>query len=409
MEQLRIIKGNDCCSVPTGRDVIAPDGVERTRNAILGSGWKFLQALKGRDNISRPCRAWGLLPTIPGVALSLHPRLLHCAPLGLKTESFKVHICLSLLLHAFAFVRPAKPQTQPVVQVAAESLAQQDRLVLGDVAEVQASEAEVVARLRAVALGFAPNVGTVREITRERIVLAISAAGFVEGTVQLASPLVVLVRRAAQFIDPALVREEIERVTLTELNASGATARLLRLDLPTPIEAPSGQVEIRSTMSNARDVFSPFTVFVELRQEGRTVKRFNATAQVEAHAPVLVAAREIAANTRLRPEHFKREIKRLERPLSNYVTEAERLRGMALRRDLARGDAIMTEAVSAEIVVHPGDQVRIIGQSGPLQIMVTGEARAAGRIGDRIQVKNLQSGTLLQALVVDEGIVRIRF
>ena len=323
-------------------------------------------------------------------------------------------IILSLLLVACAFSSPAKAQTAksgepPVVQVAAEIIAQHDRLVLGDVAEVRANDAEIVARLRAVSLGYAPNIGSVRELTRARIALAITASGFAEGTFQLVSPAVALIRRSAQTIDPSLVREEIERVTLAELNASGATARLSRLDLPPLIEAPSGKIEIRAVMGTTRDLFSPFTVFVELRQEGRVVSRFNATAQVEAFASVLVAAREIAANTRLRPEHFKPEIKRLERPLSYYVTEAERLRGMAVRRDLARGDAITTEAISSEIVIHPGDQVRIIGQSGALQIAVTGEARAAGRIGDRIQVKNLQSGTLLQAIVADEGVVRVRF
>jgi flagella basal body P-ring formation protein FlgA len=258
-------------------------------------------------------------------------------------------------------------------------------------------------------LGYAPEVGLVREITRERLALAITAAGFAEGTVRLVSSPVILVRRAAQVIDLALVREEIERATLGEFNAAGATARLSRLDLPALIEAPAGKIEIRATTSQVRDVFAPFTVFVELRQEGRVVKRFNAVAQIEAFATVLVAAREIAANTRLRSEQFKAEVKRLENPLHDYVIDPERLRGMAVRRDLRRGDAITTEAISAEIVVRPGDQVRIMGQSGPLQIIVAGEARAAGRIGDRIQVKNLQSGTLLQAVVADEGLVRVRF
>jgi flagella basal body P-ring formation protein FlgA len=111
----------------------------------------------------------------------------------------------------------------------------------------------------------------------------------------------------------------------------------------------------------------------------------------------------------LRQDSYKTEVKRLERPLTHYISDPERLRGMAVRRAMARGEAITTDAISSEIVVRPGDQVRIIGQSGALQLMVNGEARAAGRIGDRIQVKNLQSGALLQAIVADEGVVRIRF
>ncbi len=320
----------------------------------------------------------------------------------------KQTIFLSLVLVCWASATNAQP-AKSVVQVAAETIAQQDRLTLGDIAEVRTEKAETVARLRAVSLGYAPNVGMTREIARERITLAIAAAGFADGTVRLEAPAVILIRRAAQVVDALLIREAIEHATLDELNASGATARLSRIELPETMEAPAGQLEIRASAGQVRDVFSPFTVFVELWQEGRVVKRFNATAQVEAFAPVLVAAREIAANTRLRQDSFKTEVKRLERPLNQYVTDPERLRGMAVRRAMARGEAIMTDAIHSEIVVRPGDQVRIIGQSGALQLIVTGEARAAGRIGDRIQVKNSQSGALLQAIVTDEGVVRIRF
>ncbi len=310
----------------------------------------------------------------------------------------------------FASTTPAQTaKGRVVVQMVAKTIAQQDRLTLGDLAEVRAEEPETVARLRAVSLGYAPNVGMTREIARERIALAIAAAGFAEGTVQLEAPAVILIRRAAQVVDLLLLREAIEHATLAAFNASGATARLSKLELPATVEAPAGQLEIRASAGQARDVFAPFTVFVELWQEGRVVKRFNATAQVEAFAPVLVAAREIAANTRLRQDSFKTEVKRLQRPLNHYVTDSERLRGMAVRRALARGEAITTDAINSEIVVRPGDQVRIIGQSGALQLIVTGEARAAGRIGDRIQVKNSQSGALLQAVVTDEGVVRIRF
>ena len=328
----------------------------------------------------------------------------------MKTEKLTIFFSLVLLCWAGAgHAQPAKSGPLPMVQVAAETIAQQDRLTLGDIAEVQAQAAEIKARLRAVSLGYAPNVGMTREIGRARITLAIAAAGFAEGTVRIETPNIVLIRRAAQNVDLLLIREAIEHATLDALNAAGATARLSKLELPATIEAPAGQLEVRASAGQVRDVFAPFTVFVEFWQEGHVVKRLNATAQVEAFAPVLVIAREIAANTRLRQDSFKTAVKRLERPLHQYVTDPERLRGMAVRRAMARGEAITTDTINSEIVVRPGDQVRIIGQSGALQLIVTGEARAAGRIGDRIQVKNSQSGALLQAVVTDEGVVRIRF
>ena len=327
----------------------------------------------------------------------------------MKFETFTIHLGLVLVAMCFACVNAKAQIVPPVVRVAAETIAQQDRLTLGDIANVEAETAETAARLRAISLGYAPNVGVTREILRDRIALALAAAGFTGNAVRLEAPAVARIRRAAQIVDPALLRAAIEHATLDELNASGATARLTRLELPTNVEAPAGTLEIRASTGPARDLFAPFTVFIELWQEGHVVKRLQATAQVEAHAPILVAAREIAENTRLRQDSFSLEVKRLERPLNHYVTDPERLRGTAVRRSLARGEAITTDVISAEIVVRPGDPVKIIGQSGALQLMVTGEARAAGRIGDRIQVKNVQSGALLQAIVADEGIVRIRF
>ena len=53
--------------VPTGRNVIAQDGVERRRNAILGRRCDELLALKGRNKLCRPFRAGGDLRPFLGL------------------------------------------------------------------------------------------------------------------------------------------------------------------------------------------------------------------------------------------------------------------------------------------------------------------------------------------------------
>jgi len=59
--------------------------------------------------------------------------------------------------------------------VRVESIARQDRLFLGDVAEIL-SESGSREQLRTIALGYAPEVGALREWQR-KIALAIAAAG----------------------------------------------------------------------------------------------------------------------------------------------------------------------------------------------------------------------------------------
>ena len=327
-------------------------------------------------------------------------------------SSVRIPLLLSLCCLLFMVVRSLPvvlAGDEPLVQVAAESVAREDRLTLGDIAKIRADDPSVAERLRAIALGYAPNVGAVREIARDRIVLAVTSAGFPQGTLRIEAPPVALVRRESQVVAPELVREAVESAALSELRARGAVARLARLDLPASIEAPTGKIEARASIGGVRDIFAPFIVIIEIRLEGRVVRRFSATAQVEAFAPVVVAARDLAANSRVRKEDIGIEVCRLERATSFYIHDPARLRGTSVRHEIARGAAITTDLLVAEIIVKPGDAVRIIGESGQLQVIAAGEARAAGRVGDRIQVKNNQSGLLLQAVVVDEGLVSVRF
>jgi flagella basal body P-ring formation protein FlgA len=222
-------------------------------------------------------------------------------------------------------------------------------------------------------------------------------------------PMVVRIRRSSQTVDPHAIHEAVENSLLGALRASGATARLSRLDLPSVIEVPSGVIEIRTTSNYVTNLFSPFIASIELRVDGRVVRRISATAQVEAFASVLVAEHDLAAHSRVRPDDVRMDVRRLDHPINYYITDKERLRGTGVRDAVSKNEPLTTPLLTAEIVIKPGDSVRIMGSARGLQVAVAGEARAAGRVGDRIQVKNTGSGTLLQAVVEDEGLVRVLF
>lgn len=309
----------------------------------------------------------------------------------------------SSIIHYSSVLRRA------TVRVNAETIARSDSLTLGDISDVETNEPQLAIQLRAIALGYAPQIGAVRELTREKIALAISAAGFSQEVVGVEAPAVTIVRREAQIVDPVLVRKAVESSLKAILGSAGTTVALTRLDLTSDVEVPTGVVEVRASVVGVRTLFNPFPVSIEFWVDGRLTKRLSVTAQAEAFAPVLVAARDLGAKARLREGDFKVEVKPLVRNPSLYLSEPTRLRGTSLVHSIARGEAITTDALASDIVVKPGDQVRIVGQSGALSIRVIGEARAAGRVGDRVQVKNLQSGLLFQAVIVDEGVVSVRF
>lgn len=298
------------------------------------------------------------------------------------------------------------------VRVRKEAVVRGEGFTLGDIADIQAKDTTIKERLQVITLGLAPGVGVVRELARGRISLAIIAAGFPETGVRLEAPPVVQIKRASQIVDPTRLRSAAEQAALAKLGADETNkvrGRLVRLDLPTVIEVPSGAVEVRASIGAVRDYSKPLQISIEVWVDGRSARRINLMAQLEVIAPVMVARRDLPARSRVSDEDVGVEERPLERAAAFYVRDAARLRGTVMRRLVMRGEAITTDLAAAEIIVKPGDQVRIIGESTRVSVVVTGEARASGRIGDRIQVKNLQSGLLLQATVVDEGVVRVRF
>lgn len=296
-----------------------------------------------------------------------------------------------------------------VLRLSAETVIENETVTLGDIAEISGAGEETIKRLKAVSLGYAPNVGLTREMRKQDILLAVAAAGFAKTDFALDAPARVIVRRAAQIVSRDALREAVEKAVLTNFQNGDVTVKIVRLDLPTDARIPTGNTQIRASISGIANFFAPFSVSLEVSVEGKTARRFAATVSIEATAEILVAAKDLTKGEKVSEADARREIRRLEKPLNGYLRNAENLRGMILLKNISAGTEITTDAIAAGYVVRAGDPVRIVGASGKTQIILNGEARTSGRIGDRISVKNLQSGTILQAQVTDEGAVKIVF
>jgi flagella basal body P-ring formation protein FlgA len=298
---------------------------------------------------------------------------------------------------------------RPLITVHSETIARNDKLTLGDIADITNVDSSTGGVLKSINLGYSPEVGAVRQIFRDKIAVALAAAGFADDAVELRSQPTISVRRESQTVDLKLVGEVVEKTILSPLRARGIQAEFMNLELPMKVEVRTGVVEVRAMAANVRNLFTPFSVGVEIWIDGRSARRFNVLAQVEATAKVIVATTDLPETSRVRATDYRLEKVRLDKDLNTYIFEPVQLRGAKLMRAVSKNQPITTDSLAADIVVKPGDVVRIVGESGTLKISLTGEARASGHVGDRIQVKNLQSGTMLQAVVIDEGIVGVRF
>jgi flagellar basal body P-ring formation protein FlgA len=307
---------------------------------------------------------------------------------------------------------PARAAASPAplrLTVRAESAAAREIISVGDVAEVTGARAESVRRLRAVSLGCAPGVGGTRLIPRSAIAAAIRAAGFSESEIAFGGAATARVRRDAQVVDLDVIRQSIERTMREKLDAGGDVSfEMPPLEDVPPIVAPPGEPDIRVAVHGAVGVSGTLPCVVEVRVAGRVVRRLTVQAKVNAYAKVFALSRAVAAGERIRESDGVFLRMRLTQPLARYVTPGRFPKAIFARRALAPREPVPRDALATQPVVKPGDAVRIIGRSEGVVVEVGGEARGTGRIGDRIQVRNKQSGVLLTALVEDEGVVSVK-
>lgn len=299
-------------------------------------------------------------------------------------------------------------QSKTQIRITSETTVSGDIIKLGNIAEISGEQVKTD-RLKQISLGYAPKAGMFREIRREQISLGIAAAGFSENEILLDSPPQILVRRASQNLDENLLKQAIETEVLKNFQSENVAAKLVRLDLPPNISLPSGEISVKADAKNVRNFFTPFSVSVEIRVDNIVSKRFSVTAQIEAFGDVLVANRNLISNEKILETDIRFENRRLEKPLTSYFQKFDKLRGAVLLKNIAEGAELTSDSIAAGVVVKNGDIVKIEGVSGKIKLIVIGEARASGKIGDRISVKNSQSGAILQATVIDEGLVRINF
>lgn len=319
------------------------------------------------------------------------------------------YILFILLIFLIAKTSLAQSENITVIRLLAEITVTKDKLKLGEIADITASEEKIEEILENVSLGYSPQVGLVREISRDKVKLAIASAGVPNNQIQLDMPESIIVRRASQEIDLEVIRQEVERISLSDLEASGATARLVRLDLPAQVLVPAGEVEINVVIPAVRNAFAPFVVLIEIRVDKVLVRRLNTNAEIEAYASVVMANKLLKAGTVLRSEDVTIEPIRLKFPINQYIRDLKTLRGVSLAKNISQGEPILTGNIVPSIVVKQGDLVQVIATNNKLTIQAKAEAITAGRIGDRIKIKSAFSETLLDAIVVDEGVVKVSF
>jgi flagella basal body P-ring formation protein FlgA len=217
---------------------------------------------------------------------------------------------------------------------------------------------------------------------------------------------VVNVTRQGINITPARIQEIIANfLEQNKARLPKATIQFLPATLPMPFFLPMGAMSYQVIPSDPAILGSSRFAII-FKVDDKVVKNMSVRGRVEAIGKVVVASQPLRKGTILQPDQLR--LKEMDLgELQSAGTDPHDFIGKLLTRSLPGGSPVLASMVETLPVIRKGEKVRIVIDTGPLQLSATGLSHNDGKIGDMIQVQNINSNKLIYCRVAAPGLVEV--
>lgn len=135
----------------------------------------------------------------------------------------------------------------------------------------------------------------------------------------------------------------------------------------------------------------------------------SATGQAHVFLPVVHAAGIIDRGQTLTGDDLKLQRINIAKARRGYYNHLDEVVGLAAKRRIRAGQTITPALLEQAMAVRRGEPVRMIANNDGIEASASGEALADGQPGDVIRVRNARSGKVIDAKVVEAGVVTSTF
>jgi len=202
---------------------------------------------------------------------------------------------------------------------------------------------------------------------------------------------------AIRAVAVAFVRSELPRTaSVAEISAGALDDRLRLARCESPLAAePAGGPSALARSMVAVSCATPvrWRIYVPV-----TVVRSE---------PVLVLRHAVARDTVLAPQDVTVETRRVTGFTTAWLSSPAELRGRAARRTLAAGTALTVDMLTADLIVHRGQEVTLVVDAAGIEVRAAGRALEDAAAGARIHVVNASSKKVVEGVVESADIVRV--
>lgn len=128
-----------------------------------------------------------------------------------------------------------------------------------------------------------------------------------------------------------------------------------------------------------------------------------APARVSIYRKIPVATQDLKRGHKLSNTDFGWETRDISQLRQEVIADPASLVGLELRRNLGRGQAFLSSSAIAPKVIKRGDQIALRSSIAGIEVITSGTAMSDGRVGQKMRIKNNQSGRIVSGTVVAAG------
>lgn len=317
---------------------------------------------------------------------------------------------VTVILAVLNFFYASPVAAAPVAVIFSETaIVTGEEIILGDIAKVEGSDAELCARLRALKLGNAAAPAGKVTLTPEIIGYRLADSGLNLTSVAWSIPPQVVVSTDYQILDASgLMQQLIDEIyRRLQAGSQGAKYEVSLLNTPREQFIPVGKVVYEFEFPNGIRIGVPTNANVAVNVNDALYQRLTLRANVAESREVLVATRRLAANEVIGAADFTLRLIDVSKLKPDYYVEAQEVIGKAAKRTINNGEVLTKRLLDNPLAVERQAMVEIIVKIGNVHVSMMGQALESGREGELIRVRNTVSNKVITARVVDSTTVEV--
>ncbi len=192
------------------------------------------------------------------------------------------------------------------------------------------------------------------------------------------------------------LQRQVEEIAITDFSSR-----------PSMLAIPAGRVDFRVNGSVDSETPGKKTLTVTISVGDENCGEVTMSGDLHFWGTVVILSRNSARRTILAREDIQTDFRDISMLGDDLITDPDFAVGKKLKKTLRKGALLSSSLLENPQIVKRGDRVTIMARSDGLQVTAPGEAKNSGAAGDMVRVKNIMSRRVVQARVVDEGLVEI--